>query len=332
MQPRSAKIYSLGNRLSGEDAPLAEGTARGEARLRELEHLLETARQVREQAAQEIQLSSSTHQAAQQRIAAAERMERKAAQELERLRLELTRRELRERRCWSPGDPLPPPPAGRPQGTATDFEIALLTGSPRPRIGTGRADFELASADPAPSTAAADQRSAPNRPKPAAPRHSGRGRSLLIALIVATGAGLGAATTYFTAKSPEIRQRLTELPVQAGDWGRGWLQRMSAVTTTATETASATAPATPLQPAPRQTAAPAPDPAELQAWRRAIAAEEQRLKAAAIRRLEQRLTALERSAPPAALPETPTATTRPPSAPGPVPGNAPQSPGASPAP
>jgi hypothetical protein len=69
---------------------LAQSVFKGEARLRELEHLADTARKVRDQAAAELTRGSgATHHIARDRIGAAERMLRKSQLEIAELRAQL---------------------------------------------------------------------------------------------------------------------------------------------------------------------------------------------------------------------------------------------------
>ena len=76
--------------VQGDAGPLAQSVFKGEARLRELEHLADTARKVRDQAAAELTRGSgATHHIARDRIGAAERMLRKSQQEITELRAQL---------------------------------------------------------------------------------------------------------------------------------------------------------------------------------------------------------------------------------------------------
>ena len=76
--------------VQGDAGPLAQSVFKGQARLRELEHLADTARKVRDQAAAELTRGSgATHHIARDRIGVAERMLRKSQQEITELRAQL---------------------------------------------------------------------------------------------------------------------------------------------------------------------------------------------------------------------------------------------------
>lgn len=111
-------------KAGSESRPLAGSALSGEARLRELQHLADTARKVRDQAAAELTRNGSTHHIARDRIAAAERMLRKAQQEITELRAEL-------------GPALRPPAA--PPTKRNDFELAVLLGHSTARFAQGDA-------------------------------------------------------------------------------------------------------------------------------------------------------------------------------------------------
>lgn len=100
------------------ERPLAQSALSGEARLIELEHLAETARKVRDQAASELTRNNgSSHHVARERMAAAERMLRKAQQEIA---------ELRSRQ----NDPDTVAPADQRK----DFELAVMLGHSKARL------------------------------------------------------------------------------------------------------------------------------------------------------------------------------------------------------
>lgn len=107
-----------------ESRPLAGSALSGEARLRELQHLADTARKVRDQAAAELTRNGSTHHIARDRIAAAERMLRKAQHEITELRARL-------------GPALRTPAA--PPTKRNDFELAVLLGHSTARFARGDA-------------------------------------------------------------------------------------------------------------------------------------------------------------------------------------------------
>lgn len=107
-----------------ESRPLAGSALSGEARLRELQHLADTARKVRDQAAAELTRNGSTHHIARDRIAAAERMLHKTQQEIAELRAQL-------------GPALRTPAA--PTTKRDDFELAVLLGHSTARFAQGDA-------------------------------------------------------------------------------------------------------------------------------------------------------------------------------------------------
>lgn len=101
------------------ERPLAKSALSGAARLIELEHLAETARKVRDQAASELTRNNgSTHHVAHERMAAAERMLRKAQQEIAELRS-----------CENLSGA-----ATTPAEQRKDFELAVLLGHSKARF------------------------------------------------------------------------------------------------------------------------------------------------------------------------------------------------------
>lgn len=183
------------------DGPLAQSAFSGEARLRELEHLAETARKVRDQAAAELTRHSSTHHIARDRIAAAERMLRKTQQEIAELRAQL-------------GPTLRPaaPPA---QVAPQDFELAVLLGHSKARFNRGdtaQTDLQLQQYAGAPAaknpTPRAKTKVAPKRAPARAPQATtgSWGRTLALSLLIAFSVGLGAIGTYAVAKTGSLTE------------------------------------------------------------------------------------------------------------------------------
>ena len=167
------KIEHVSSQAAG-DKPLAQSALSGEARLRELEHLAETARKVRDQAAAELTRNSgSTHHVARERMAAAERMLRKAQQEIAQL-----------------GEQL-----GTPQPSATpakDFELAVMLGHSRARFNVeGASQYSLE--DRPVSRPRRDAKTMPSK-------HSGRAsslwRTLTLGLLIAAGIGVSVPAFY----------------------------------------------------------------------------------------------------------------------------------------
>lgn len=101
------------------ERPLAQSALSGQARLLELEHLAETARKVRDQAAAELTRNTgSTHHIARDRMAAAERMLRKTQQEIAVLRHPQGASAT----------------AATPAAQRKDFELAVLLGHSKARF------------------------------------------------------------------------------------------------------------------------------------------------------------------------------------------------------
>ncbi|HEB99149.1 MAG TPA: hypothetical protein ENJ05_06565, partial [Thiotrichales bacterium] len=272
MQSDKVIVGSFGSALNPEDAPLPEGALSGEARLRELEHLLRTATEVREQAEREMLNSTAAHEAARQRIAAAERMQHKAEQELVRLRTELAREELRKGKCWSPGDPLR---EHHPATPTSDFEVAMLTGTARPLMGSGSpvrepAQFSISEEQPARPAATAHRH--PRSRTQEQKARKGRGlRGFALGMIVLAGIAMGAAATFFAVQSPEVREQIRMIPERIAPL-LGEKAPAPAAPTVATP---------PVVETPAATAAPQTSSedraARRAAWKSAIAAEELRL-------------------------------------------------------
>lgn len=179
----------------GGDQPLAPSAFNGETRLRELEHLAETARRVRDQAMAELARQGSAHHIARDRIAAAERMLQKTGKEMA---------ELRARLAATP----PPTPASQPAASVQDFELAVLLGHSKTRFnrdGQATRSFQLeqdkstSRGTPAPTrtdtrtAAAASARPAAGR-RGAAP--TARGHGLALGLLATLGVGLVAFGAY----------------------------------------------------------------------------------------------------------------------------------------
>lgn len=200
----------------GNSQPLAPSAFSGETRLRELEHLAETARRVRDQAAAELARQGSAHHIARDRIAAAERMLQKAEKEIAELRAELE---------------TAPSPASEPATSVQDFELAVLLGHSRARLnraGQASSSFQLEqdkSASPRVRTAArTDSRTV----RPATARHGAapatRGHGLALGLLAALGVGLVIFGVYVLngadAAPQAVRQTIgTLIPGLAGEHG-----------------------------------------------------------------------------------------------------------------
>lgn len=108
----------------GDSRRLATSAFSGETRLRELEHLAETARRVRDQATAELARQGSAHHIARDRIAAAERMLQKAEKEIAELQAKLA---------------TAPQPAAKPDAATSsqDFELAVMLGHSKARFNRG---------------------------------------------------------------------------------------------------------------------------------------------------------------------------------------------------
>ncbi|MBI5463293.1 MAG: hypothetical protein HY941_14010 [Gammaproteobacteria bacterium] len=169
---------------------MAPSVFSGEARLRELEHLADTARKVRDQAAAELTRGSgATHHIARERIAAAERMLRKAQQEIAELRAQLAQ---------------PVTGTGATERTIApqDFELAILLGHNKGRfnqVGGAHAPLELQQDVTQERRNVAATKAGTHTHTHATPK-SGAGmadkRSWAFGLLLVVGLGLGAFGTY----------------------------------------------------------------------------------------------------------------------------------------
>ena len=189
------------------DKPLAQSALSGEARLRELEHLAETARKVRDQAASELTRNSgSTHHVARERMAAAERMLRKTQQEIAQLHDQLgTAKSAKV-------------PSAEP---SNDFELAVM-------LGHSRARFNLDGASPytleeRPVTRASREAKAGPR-KPGA-RMPSLWRTLTFGLLIAAGIGVAAPAFYgfistgtMDGATQAVRDGTTQVVNRLRDW------------------------------------------------------------------------------------------------------------------
>ena len=288
MQSDKVIVGSFGSALNPEDAPLPESALSGEARLRELEHLLRTATEVRKQAEQEMLNSTAAHEAARQRIAAAERMQHKAEQELVRLRTELAREKLRKGKCWSPGDPLR---EHHPATPTSDFEVAMLTGTARPLMGRHgtlageQAQFSISEEQQA--RPASTSRRPPRSRTQEQTARNGRGlRGLALGMIVLAGVAMGATATFFAVQSPEVREQIRMIPERIAS-----LLGEKAPAPRAPTVATPTVVQPPAATAAIQTSSE-DHTARRAAWKSAIAAEELRLRRAAEREYANKLAAL----------------------------------------
>ena len=123
--------------VQSDNRPLAQSVFKGQARLRELEHLADTARKVRDQAAAELTRGSgATHHIARDRIGAAERMLRKSQKEITELRAQLA----------IPGNPVNTGAAMASTIAPQDIELAIMLGHNKGRfnqVGGEHAPLEL---------------------------------------------------------------------------------------------------------------------------------------------------------------------------------------------
>jgi hypothetical protein len=185
----------------GGERPLAQSVFSGEARLRELEHLAETARKVRDQAAAELTRHGSTHHIARDRIAAAERMLRKTQQEIEELRVQTP----------SQGRSAAVAPAA--QTNNQDFELAVMLGHSKARFNRGdtaQTALQLQQdGGNRPAKASAPRvRAGAKRPAGGSSRQPGGspGRSLVFSILVTIGVGAGIIGTYAVANTGSISE------------------------------------------------------------------------------------------------------------------------------
>lgn len=200
------------------EAPLAQSVFSGEARLRELEHLAETARKVRDQAAAELTRNNgSTHHIARDRMSAAERMLRKTQQEIAQLREQL----------GSAAPAAAPQPSVQPK----DFELAVM-------LGHSRARFNLDSPTQMTLQEQEFSRRVRDDKQPSA-RRASRAASLwhtmTFGLLMAAGIGIGALATYGfinTGTLDGAAQAVREGTTQMVDRLRGWIPSLAAPATT----------------------------------------------------------------------------------------------------
>ncbi len=188
-----ASIYEHKPRQSpqtqGGERPLATSVFSGEARLRELEHLADTARKVRDQAPAELTRGSgAAHHIARERIAAAERMLRKAQQEMVELRAQLAQ---------------PVTGTGAPETTITsqDFELAVLLGHNKGRfnqVGGAHAPLELEQDIAHGRQVVGTSKAGARHPQTNATSKSSMAgkRTWTFSLLLVVGLGLGAFGTY----------------------------------------------------------------------------------------------------------------------------------------
>lgn len=180
---KSRRASSTPGEATNGERPLAESAFSGEARLRELEHLADTARKVRDQAAAELTRSSgATHHVARERIAAAERMLRKIQRETAELYARM-------------------PVAGTAPFHTTiaprDFELAVLLGHNKGRfnqVGETHAPLELQQEAGRQGLATAHARRAQTHGT-SKTGHDGK-RAWTFGLLLIAGLGLGAFGTY----------------------------------------------------------------------------------------------------------------------------------------
>ncbi|MDV3237781.1 MAG: hypothetical protein LOY58_02885 [Gammaproteobacteria bacterium] len=202
----------------GNSQPLAPSAFSGETRLRELEHLAETARRVRDQAAAELARQGSAHHIARDRIAAAERMLRKAEKEIAELRAELEA---------APS----PAPSPEPATSVQDFELAVLLGHSKARLnraGQASSSFQLEQDKPASPRVRTAARTDSRTVRPATARRGAapatRGHGLALGLLATLGVGLVIFGVYVLngadAAPQAVRQTIgTLIPGLAGEHG-----------------------------------------------------------------------------------------------------------------
>lgn len=180
----------------GAERPLATSAFKGQARLRELEHLAETARKVRDQAASELTRGGSIHHIARDRISAAERMLAKTHKEIAELRAQL-------------GPSASPSVAQSPK--PKDFELAMMLGHSKAsfnRDEAGQTAYEIQPDGPARNAHKTARSGAPHKTLHNRTNKAPRSpwRSLSFAVLLSIGAGLGAAGTYFMATTASLNE------------------------------------------------------------------------------------------------------------------------------
>lgn len=208
------------------ETPLAQSAFSGEARLRELEHLAETARKVRDQAAAELTRNNgSTHHIARDRMSAAERMLRKTQQEIAQLREQLAAVALSN-----------PSAAPQPAAQTKDFELAVMLGHSRARFNLDtpsqltlqEQDFSRRVRD--------DKQTSGKR----ATRAASLWHTLTFGLLIAAGIGIGALATYGfinTGTLDGAARAVREGTTQMVDRLRGWIPSLALPATTGQATA-----------------------------------------------------------------------------------------------
>ncbi len=286
------------------DQPLAQSVFNGDARLRELEHLAETARKVRDQAAAELTRTGGTHHIARDRIAAAERMLAKAKKEMAELRTKM-----------GPVQP-PPKPQQAPKQSA-DFELAVLLGHSKAsfnRDQTAATTLEMQPAQPRPksksstATTRADRRKLSKSTARYSAQPSAAWRAMAFGLFIVLGVGLGATATFFMLTSnsvPEAAEKVREGASQAVAKIKTVVPddilEVATSVTTATVSMPKTAETTAVEDVDPTPAAvtPAPKTGLIDpSWSRSLEAQEKRVRQDAEQRLKEQLAVLE-STPPA---------------------------------
>ncbi len=205
-------IVSLNRHKSGPDSELVQSGAKGEARLRELERLIQTAAQVQAQAEAELSQTTASQSVAQQRKAAADSVRRKAEAEMAKLRNELARQAARTKQVWSPGDPI--------KEKRPDFEISTLTGSAsRGRFSDSafrdselELDDDNAKMNSRINSTGGSGRKKSKRKSVAyhQPKRSKRGWA--IAILMLLGISAGAAFTWMSVQNPDaISNKITAI-------------------------------------------------------------------------------------------------------------------------
>ena len=292
------------------DHPLAQSAFNGENRLRELEHLAETARKVRDQAAADLTRNGNTHHIARDRLAAAERM------------LQKTKKEMQELRAQLGLDKPKPKPKPTPQ-SAEDFELAMLLGNSNKRLKRDELgpDTFTIEADEGPRSSqyqgsqsythegpasrqqtqrSPSRRGSRQHPAQRSGRRYERPSSLLrilgVSLFVLLGVGLGAAGTYLMVTSesvPDAAQKVSDGAVKVTTQIKSMLPQDTAAATATntvkeperTEPAPSTTAVTPAETSSTPTVTK-PKPVKLDPFqKRALEEQEERLRKAAAERL-----------------------------------------------
>ena len=198
-----------GQETSPDREKLAETPFSGNARLRELQQLANTARRVREDAERELADSRTSRAIAEQRISTCERTIRKAEEEMAEIRADLYHREHL-------GDD------ASDFKSSEDFELAVLLGKTARH--EERSEQNTAALELSPLPKLEKQRQ-PQQPKPVPFRsvardiHNPKGgntRRIGFILLVTASAVVGASITYTALKSPAIQKNVAAIATDPG--------------------------------------------------------------------------------------------------------------------